>query len=272
MGRSGARLDTRIFGRRWTVAQRSPTPAWVQIGEQLAARIESGVLAAGERLPPERNLAEALDVSRMTVRQALASLAARGLVERGVGRGTFVRGGGRVVHDLARVSSFTEEAERQGLAAGARVVNARECPAPERVASALRIDPDAPALRLERVRLAGDLPVALEDTWLPSARFPGLLGEELSGSLYALMRTRYDLAPVSATERLEPVAARAREAAALDVETGTPLMLVERIGFAADGTAVEFARDRHRGDRAHFVIHVVPEELLVAGPAAVHPR
>jgi GntR family transcriptional regulator len=258
----GRTLDTRIFGRRWAVAPRSPKPAWVQIEEQLADRIESGALAAGERLPPERILAESLDVSRMTVRQALASLAARGLVERGVGRGTFVRRGPRVVHDLTRVSGFTEEAERQGLAPGARIVEARERPAPDHVADALGIEPDAPVLRIQRVRLAGNRPVATEDTWLPAARFPGLLGEDLSGSVYALMRTSYGLGPVSATERFEPVPARSYEAQALDVEEGTPLMLVERIAYAADGTAVEFACDRHRGDRTRFVINVVPHDVL----------
>lgn len=258
----GRMLDTRIFGRRWAVARRSPKPAWVQIEEQLADRIESGALAAGERLPPERSLAESLDVSRMTVRQALASLAARGLVERGVGRGTFVRRGPRVVHDLARVSGFTEEAVRQGLEPGARIVEARERPAPDHVAGALGLEPDAPALRIERVRLAGDRPVATEDTWLPAELFPGLLGEDLSGSIYALMRTRYGLGPVSATERFEPVAARSYEAVALEVREGTPLMFIERIAYAADGTAVEFARDRHRGDRTRFVTHVVPQELL----------
>jgi GntR family transcriptional regulator len=266
MGRGAGSVDARIFGRRWVPARRSPKPAWVQIEEQLADRIESGALVAGERLPPERYLAGALAVSRMTVRQALASLAARGLVERRVGRGTYVRRDAHVVHDLTRVAGFTEEAERQGLAASARIVDVRECPAPEHVASALRIEPDAPVVRLERVRLAGDRPVCLEDTWLPSARYPGLLEHDLTGSLYALMSTRYDLAPVGATERLEPVAARWHEAAALDVEEGTPLMLVERIAFAADGTVVEFTRDRHRGDRARFVIQVVP------GPVTINPR
>jgi DNA-binding GntR family transcriptional regulator len=251
-----------IFGRRWRVAQSSPKPAWVQIEEQIADRIESGALAAGQRLPAERILAESLGVSRMTVRQALASLAARALVERGVGRGTFVRRGPRVVHDLTRVSGFTEEAQRQGLEPGARIVEARERPAPDHVAVALGIEPDAPALRIERVRLAGDRPVANEDTWMPAERFPGLLREDLAGSLYTLMRTRYGLGPVSATERFEPVAARSYEAQALDVEEGTPLMLIERIAYAADGIPVEFARDRHRGDRTQFVTHVVPDDVL----------
>ena len=102
----------------------------MQIEEQLADRIESGHLAPGERLPAERDLAPRCSVSRMTVRQALASLAARGLVERGVGRGTFVREAPRIVHDLTRVAGFTEEVERQGLEAGARIVAAGEHAAP----------------------------------------------------------------------------------------------------------------------------------------------
>jgi GntR family transcriptional regulator len=261
MATTGPSLDTRVFGGRWSVAERSPKPAWVQIEEQLADRIESGHLGAGERLPPERDLAEALSVSRMTVRQALASLAARGLVERGVGRGTFVRAA-RVVHDLTRVAGFTEEVERQGLEAGARILGARHSAAPDRVAHALGIKPGAPVVRLERVRLVGETPTTLEDTWVPAERFPGLLAHDLSGSLYAVMREHYDLEPTSATECLEPVPARSHEAAALDVAEGSPLMLVERIAYAQDGTPVEFAHDRHRGDHARFVIRVIPDELL----------
>jgi len=86
------------------------------------------------------------------------------------------------------------------------------------------------------------------------------------------MRDRYGLGPVTATERLEPMAARSYEADALGVEEGAPLMLVERVAYAADGTAVEFARDCHRGDRARFVIRVVPDELLMAHPATLDPR
>ena len=255
-------IERQVFGDRWAVADRAAKPAWVQIEEGLADRIESGRLAAGERLPAERDLALALSVSRMTVRQALASLSARGLVERGVGRGTFVRESPRVVHDLTRVAGFTEEAERQGLEAGAQILAAAEQRAPAQVAQMLGIEAGAPVVRLERVRLGGDQPITLEDSWVPAEHFPGLLEHDLSGSLYALMREHYELAPMSATERLEPVAARAHEAAALGVPEGSPLMLVERVAYAADDTAVEFARDRHRGDRARFLIHVVPDALL----------
>lgn len=242
------------LGPRWTLRARSRTPVWAQIEEQLAGRIEGGQLAVGERLPPERELAEWLGVSRMTVRQALGALAARGLVERGVGRGTFVRAPGKVVHDLSGTLGFTARLGRQGIAAGAEVVLTGEEPAPE----ALELAPGAPSLRIQRVRSAAGRPLALEDSWLPAERFPGLLERDLSGSLYALMRDAYGLEPAEAVERLEPVVARSHEAALLGVQEGAPLMLVERVARDAGGAPVEFARDRHRGDRSRFVVHTLP--------------
>ena len=244
-----------IFGPRWRLRLGSAVPAYAQIEDQLAARIESGELREGERLPPERDLAEGLGVSRMTVRQALTSLASRGLVERGVGRGTFVARS-KLDHDLGRVAGFSELMERQGLEPGAKLISAAKKPAPEVVAAALGIEEGAPVYRIQRLRFGGGVPMALEDSWLPAEPFPDLLDLGLTRSLYGLMRDLYRLEPVRAVERLEPVVARAHEAAALGVPEGSPLMLVERTAYAANGTAVEFAHDRHRGDRASFVIEV----------------
>ena len=216
-------LETRLFGGSWAPAERAAKPAWVQIEEQLADRIASGALREGERLPAERELADALRVSRMTVRQALASLAARGLVERGVGRGTFVRGAGRrLEHDLSRVAGFTEQAEAQGLAAGAEILAAAEQPAPPHVAEALAIAPGAPVIRLERVRSGDGRAVTLEDSCLPAEPLPRTARARPRRLGLPLMRDEYGLAPVEAVERLEAVSARAHEAEALGVPKGSP--------------------------------------------------
>jgi GntR family transcriptional regulator len=119
-------------------------------------------------------------------------------------------------------------------------------------------------VRVERVRLGGGVPLALEDSWIPTDRFPGFASHDLSGSLYALMRDEYGLEPVRAFERLEPVAARRHEARALEIAERAPLMLVERAASAADGSVVEFARDRWRGDRARFTIQVSARALTEA--------
>jgi GntR family transcriptional regulator len=253
----------RKLGERLRLRSGSGAPVHVQIEEQLAERIASGELQAGERLPPERDLARDLNVSRMTVRQALSSLAGRGLVERGVGRGTFVASR-KVDHDLTRVAGFSEQLARQGLEPGAKIIDVSEKPAGWRISAALEIAPTAPVVRIQRLRLADGIPMALEDSWFPAERFPGFADHDLHRSLYTLMGDVYAAAPVRAIERLEPVLARAHEARALDVPARAPLMLVERTAYDADGTPVEFAHDRYRGDRARFVVRVSPDVLAHA--------
>ena len=234
------------------------TPAYQQIEAQLVALIESGRLGPGDRLPPERDLAAELGVSRMTVRQAFDALARRGMVERGVGRGTFVSAPKVDLDHTIRVAGFTEQMHAAGLEAGAQVVRAEVIPASARVAKALEIEPGALVAHVERIRSGAGVALTLEDSWLPDALFPGITGLDLSASLYDLMGARYDRVPVRAVEHLEPVAARAPDARALGVRPRSPLMLVERVAFDAAGTPVEYASDRHRGDRARFVVEVAP--------------
>jgi len=240
----------------WTIDRDSKVPAWAQIEERLVELIESGQLAVGDRLPSERELAAWVGVSRQTARAALDSLARRGLLERGVGRrGTSVART-TLVHDLGEFAGFTEMAQRQGRSATARIHAINELPAPAGVADVLEIAHGDPVYRIARVRLADDEPLTFEDSWVPAARFPGLLDHDMRGSLYQLMRDQYNSAPVRAIERLEPVIAGAEHAQALGIPPGSPLMLLERVAYAADGVPVEFARDHHRGDRAQFVVEV----------------
>lgn len=94
--------------------------------------------------------------------------------------------------------------------------------------------------------------MALERSWFPD--LPGLLDQDLTGSLYALLAARYDLEPRTAVERLDPVIARPAEAAELGIEPGTPLMLIERTAYAGDGTPVEYALDLFRPDRVRISV------------------
>jgi GntR family transcriptional regulator len=242
-----------LFTDEWAIDRESRVPAYEQIAERLVALVESGRLAVGDRLPPERDLATWVGVSRMTARAALGSLAQRGLLDRDVGRGTFVAQH-KLEHDLGRFAGFTEMMRREGLSANARIRAINELAAPDTVARALELGAGAPVYRIERLRLAGDEPLTLEDSWVPVDRFPGLVDHDMRGSLYALMRDVFGFPPVRAIERLEPALAEPHQAQALRISPGQPLMLITRVAFSAGGTPVEFARDHHRGDRARFVV------------------
>ena len=210
-----------------------------EISAQIEQAIANGRLAPGDRLPPERALAEEHGVSRMTVRQALQTLEARGLLRRAIGRngGSFVAQP-KVQRDLGTFSGLSDQLARQGIVAGARVVSALESEA---------------AIEIVRVRLADGEPFALERSSFPADRFRGLLELDLTGSLYDLLDEYFDAAPVRAVERIEPVLADAEEAEALGVPLAAPLMLVDRIAYDSGGLVVETARDVFRGDRTRIV-------------------
>jgi DNA-binding GntR family transcriptional regulator len=209
---------------------------YAQIIAQIEQAIVDGDLAPGDRLPPERALAEEHGVSRMTVRQALQSLEARGLLRRAIGRngGSFVAQP-KVERDLGTFSGLSEQLARQGVVAGARVVSAQEKDG---------------VVEIVRVRLADGEPFAVERSSFSADRFRGLLECDLTGSLYELLG---DDAPVRAVERIEPVLADADDAAALGLRVGAPLMLVDRVAYDDAGLVVETARDVFRGDRTRIV-------------------
>jgi GntR family transcriptional regulator len=244
------------------VLERGSKPLHVTIAEQLAAGIASGALTAGTRLPPERHLAESLGVSRMTVRQALGDLERDGLLRRVVGRagGTFVSEPGSLGSG-GGTAGLSAELRLQGGASAVELISAEVEPAGRRVAAALDLKRSDPVVVITRLRLAGGKPLAVERSSLPSRLFSDIEDMDLSGSLYDVMDDGFGLRPVSALEKLELVEARPSDARSLGVRREAPLLLVERIGFAADETPVEFARDRFRADRTRLEIEsaLIPE-------------
>jgi GntR family transcriptional regulator len=255
-GRVGARPALRTNARQPPVIVRGPgATVHGQIEDWLAGEIAIGALMPGDRLPTEHDLAAWFGVSRMTLRHALAELARRGLVIRAVGRrgGTFVAAP-KLEQDLTILAGFSEQLRRHGMVAGARVLTASERPAGPAAGAALDITPDDPVYEVRRIRLADGRPIAVERSLFPASRFPGMLDCRLDGSLYELLEAKYGLRPHRARETMEPVTAGVREAEALEVPEGAPLMLVERTAYARSGEPVEFARDLFRGDRTRVVI------------------
>ena len=121
-------------------------------------------------------------------------------------------------------------------------------------AAALDLADGDPVYEVRRVRLGNGRPIGLERSVFPAAAFPGMLGCRLDGSLYDLLDERYGQRPCRARESLEPVTAGVREAEALEVREGAPLMQVERTAYGQAGQPVEFARDLFRGDRTRIVM------------------
>jgi DNA-binding GntR family transcriptional regulator len=228
-------------------------PVYVQIERWLTDLIGRGDLVPGDRLPREDELASLLGVSRMTLRQALATLESHGTVIKKTGRagGTFVTEP-RIECDLTGLAGLTEQMRRVHVRAGARMISAATVPASAAVASALAIDRGDAVHEIIRVRTARRTPLALEHSYFPSGPFPDLLGHRLTGSIYELLTRQYGQPPHTARETLEPVIARFSEAELLEVAENSPLMLIERTAFTVAGLAVEYAHDLFRPDRVRI--------------------
>ena len=238
-------------------------PVHEQIATWLRAAIADGELRPGDRLVGERDLAERLGVSRMTLRQALADLEAGGELVRVAGRagGAFVAEP-RVEVDLTLLSGLTDQVRRAGRRAGARVLVARRVVPDVDVAHALGLTGRAQTVHVVRVRSANGVPVAVESSWFPARLVPGFLDHPLSGSLYAVLRKHYGREPVTAEERLQAVVADTATAEHLGLHEGSPLMRVERVATDAGGTVIEFARDLFRPDRVEFLVRRSPDQPL----------
>ncbi|STD14143.1 HTH-type transcriptional repressor yvoA [Dermatophilus congolensis] len=208
-------------------------------------------LVAGDAIPGERELAQLFGTSRTTVRQAIAELVVEGRLQRRQGRGTFVSP--PKVMRVRQLTSFSEDLRSEGSMPGAVIVAVGEVAAHGEVCERLGVVSGVPVMRVERVRTAAGQPLAHETAFLPGP-LPGL-GEALEGggSLYLTLEERFGRVITTVEDVVETSFASPREADLLAVETGSPLLLVHRTGWGADGALVEWTRSVFRGDRFRYV-------------------
>jgi GntR family transcriptional regulator len=226
----------------------SSLPLYQQLQRALRQAIENGAIAPEDALPPERDLAEMLGVSRITVRKAIDELAEEGLLVRKQGSGTFVSN--RVEKNFAKLTSFSEDMRARGreprsvwLTKAAGTVTPEE-------SLTLRSSPGTPVLRFHRIRYADDAPMAIEYATVLADCLPSV--EAVQSSLYeALEQTGHR--PVRALQRLRAVLFTAEQAKLLKAQERDAGLLVARVGYLKDGRAVEFSQSYYRGDIYDFV-------------------
>lgn len=239
-----------------TTLERGPGTAKQQlVREQLESLIKG--LAPGDLLPAERQLAQELGVARMTLRRVIDEMVEQSRLVRRAGSGTFVAGA-KVSQHLS-ATSFSADMRARGLRPDSRTIHARRSPAGMMLAGLLAVPPRTEVLHVRRLRLADDIPMAVEDLHVPATVAPGLTGADLEGSsFYDLLDHRYGNPVVSGTQSVEPVLVGDEEAALLEIEPGAPVFLFERTSRVRDGGVAEFVRSIYRGDRYRIVADIFP--------------
>ncbi len=233
-------------------------PLWYQLAQSLRAAILSPDDGGGTRLPTEIELARHFGVSLATVRQALASLAADGLITRQRRRGTFVNTDAVRTRTL-RVIGSADAVAAQQASDEVRVLGRTRVPAASPPADRLAVPGDArPAgevVLIRRLRLDAGVPVSYAENYLRPEHAERISDAALARApVTALLRDELGL-PLSRIDNLVSArSAPADLAALLEMEAFSPVLVSENVTYAVASGPVDVARIYYRGDRFTFAI------------------
>jgi GntR family phosphonate transport system transcriptional regulator len=235
------------------------TPLWSAIAETLGAEIGAGRYAAGDRLPPEVQLAARFGVNRHTLRRAVATLARRGLVEARQGAGVFVTAGRRIAYPLGRRVRFQATLAAQGARAQRTILGVETRRADAAEAEALAIAPGGRVHAISGVSHADGVPVAVFRSVFPAERLkslPAALAETASitaalGRLGVADYTR-------ARTEISAATADAAQALRLRLAEGAALIVTRGVNIDPEGRPVELGETWFAADRV--VLTVAPED------------
>jgi GntR family transcriptional regulator len=233
-------------------------PRYTQLYRHLSAVITSGALEPDAQLPPERDLAEMADVSRVTVRKAVAQLVDEGMLEQRRGAGTFVRPQPpKMEHSLSALLSFTEYMRQRGKTSSSQILRrGLFLPSPDEQ-MALGLAGSERVARVERLRFADAIPLALEWSSLPMDILPE--PERVETSLYDVLRARGN-APTRAVQRITAINLATADAALMHLPDGAAVLRIDRTAYLPTGRPVEFTRGLYRSDIYDFVAELRLED------------
>jgi GntR family transcriptional regulator len=219
------------------------SPLYRQIKTLMTRSLQLGEWRPGDAIPSEIELAARFKVSQGTVRKAIDELATDNLLVRRQGKGTFVATHAeekiqfrflRLTPDVGEAGNLTR-----------RFIDCRRLRPPADVARALHLRASDNAVQVRRVLSFKGQPVVLDDIWLPGVLFKGLTAERLSeyrGPMYGLFESEFGVRMIRAEEKIRAVAADAATAEPLALETGAPLLSVERLALTYGDKPVELRR------------------------------
>lgn len=226
-------------------------PRYVQLRRRIETAINTGQLAPGTPLPPEREIAAMTTLSRVTVRKAVQPLVAEGLIVQRRGSGSIVATQmTKVEQSLSRLTSFTEDMARRGKSVTATWLERGIFLPSSEETMTLGLTASESVSRLSRLRMADGTPLAIERASLSTRMLPNPLVVE--ASLYEAL-DRLGCKPVRAVQRISATNLNATDAKLLEIEEGIAGLQITRVSYLATGQVVELTHSIYRGDAYDFV-------------------
>jgi GntR family transcriptional regulator len=232
------------------INKNSTIPLYIQLMNILIDKIESS-MEENDKLDSEREICKKYGVSRTTVREALDELEKNNYIYKVQGKGNFISP--RVVEqDLIKVSSFTEEMKKHGKNPTSKLLNFEIIEANNKISSKLKIEEDELVFKISRIRIADDIPMIYEITYLPYERFKGLNKEMIENNpLYEILKNTYNIHITSAEEVIESVLINKLESVYLEIPQGQAGLKFERIAYE-QMEVIEYTITIARGDKFRY--------------------
>ena len=232
-----------------TIDSHSFVPYYVQIVDRVRELIKKNELRQGQTFCSEGEIARALSISKMPVRQAFQKLRSEGLLVIAKGKRPVV-GSGRVPWNFQHLRGFSEEMRRRGLIPSARVLNIGLEEPDLEVAQALKLTPGERVYRIRRLRSVNDEPVAVVTSHLPARIFVGIDRQDLEKqSLYSVFEQTYKRKLQWAEEVIGAMVAGQEEAEILQAAVGSGLLIIRETTYDSQNVAIEYSLSLLRGDR-----------------------
>lgn len=223
----------------------SGAPLHQQLAQVLRSAIQDGEFAPGQQFPSENRLQSLFAVSRSVVRQALASLASVGLIER-------VKGSGATVVSTVKYHRLAQS--QIGLAAQLSTLGTETSTTVHSIERLPKTEVEfgkgaTRILFFERIQSIDEMPIALIQTWLPLPLFEGLTQTQLeNSSLHKIMDVTYGIILAGGSRQVRAISSDDALSKKLKVREGSPLLLLAGVNTDAGGMVVEKFSTWHRSD------------------------
>lgn len=241
------------------IDKKSPIPAYFQLKNSLLDRIKTGEYAIETLIPSERELSELLGISRMTVRQALNQLVSEGVLYREKGKGTFVA---KPKIEQRNIMSFSELVGKRGLIPSTRVLHFHKEQAPQDVLDVLQLRSLELVYNVKRLRLANQVPIGIEQNFIPEKYFPNLEKFDLSTSFYNILREGYNYQIHYADNVIEASRSKKEERELLQLPARVPVLYITSTIFAESRLPLFFERSVYRSDEYKYNVRVFDNRTM----------
>ena len=245
------------------------TPLYLQIEDLIIEQVESGEISPGDTIPSEAELQKKYNVSRTTIRQAMANLAKDGIIIKKQGKGTFVSKVQKTEPNLSNLCSFSEEIMKDGGKPGSKVLELGIIGAPKHIADIFKIKKGNPVIIYERLRSIDDALVGLHTVYLNQNVLPFFDLNKLNQdniSLYQFLEKDLKIHIYVADETLKAISADENIAKILNIPIGTPIMLLKRTTYTLGGQPFEYAKIIVKGEEFQYKARLTRKNNYLKNP------